>query len=90
MKQKLLLTVKTWKEGRNFVAYNPELDVASQGNTLAHAQDNLREAVGLFLGTTKRMGTIKEVLREAGFSLESNQKVYRPPHLSFDLVDVNV
>src|SRR3989338_1262704 len=30
---KLFLTSKIWKEGQHFVAYNPELEVASQGKT---------------------------------------------------------
>lgn len=36
-------------EGDGFVALCPELDIASQGNTLESARDNLREAVHLFL-----------------------------------------
>ncbi len=37
------------KEGDGFVALCPELDVASQGDTVETALANLREAVGLFL-----------------------------------------
>jgi predicted RNase H-like HicB family nuclease len=37
------------KEGDGFVALCPELDVASQGNTVEMAVANLREAVELFL-----------------------------------------
>lgn len=37
------------KEGRWFVAWCPELDVASQGRTSASALKNLKEAVELFL-----------------------------------------
>lgn len=37
------------KEGSDFVALCPELDVASQGSTVELAMANLREAVELFL-----------------------------------------
>jgi predicted RNase H-like HicB family nuclease len=37
------------REGDGFVALCPELDVASQGDTVEQATANLREAVGLFL-----------------------------------------
>jgi predicted RNase H-like HicB family nuclease len=35
-------------EGDGFVALCPELDIASQGNTIEEARDNLREALELF------------------------------------------
>lgn len=37
------------KEGTGYVALCPELDVASQGDTLESATVNLKEAVELFL-----------------------------------------
>jgi len=37
------------KEGNRFVALCPELDVASQGDSVEQAIVNLREAVELFL-----------------------------------------
>lgn len=36
------------KEGAEYVALCPELDVASQGETIEIAMNNLREAVELF------------------------------------------
>lgn len=38
-----------YQEDGGFVALCPELDVASQGDTLDEARANLREAVELFL-----------------------------------------
>jgi predicted RNase H-like HicB family nuclease len=45
----MYLTAIVQQEGDGFVALCPELDVASQGDTVEHAADNLREAVELFL-----------------------------------------
>ena len=39
------------REGDGYVAICPELDVASQGDTVEKARDNLREAIELFLET---------------------------------------
>ena len=37
------------KEGNQYVALCPELDIASQGDTLEEAKANLKEAVELFM-----------------------------------------
>jgi predicted RNase H-like HicB family nuclease len=42
------LTAVIHREGDGFVALCPELDVASQGESIASAPDNLREALELF------------------------------------------
>jgi len=42
------LTAIIEAEGDGFVALCPELDVASQGDSVEEARDNLREALELF------------------------------------------
>ena len=42
------LTAVIQREGDSFVALCPELDVASQGDTIEAARENLREALELF------------------------------------------
>jgi predicted RNase H-like HicB family nuclease len=42
------LTAIIQKEDDGFVALCPELDIASQGDSIESARDNLREAVELF------------------------------------------
>lgn len=63
----LFLTSKIWKEGKYYVAYNPEFGVASQGKNFEHAQEMLREAVSLFLESSKDIGTLDQILKESGF-----------------------
>jgi len=43
------LTAFVEREGDGFVSLCPELDIASQGQTVEEASANLREAVELFL-----------------------------------------
>ena len=42
------LTAIISREGDGFVALCPELDIASEGESIEAARDNLREAVELF------------------------------------------
>jgi len=45
------LTAIVEREGHGYVSLCPELDVASQGDTVEQARDNLREALELFFET---------------------------------------
>jgi predicted RNase H-like HicB family nuclease len=45
------LTAIIEREGHGYVSLCPELDVASQGDTVEQARDNLREALELFFET---------------------------------------
>lgn len=45
------LTAIIEREGSGYVSFCPEIDVASQGDTVQEASQNLREAVELFFET---------------------------------------
>ena len=45
------LTAIVEREGDSYVALCPEVDIASQGDTMAEAWDNLAEALTLFFET---------------------------------------
>ncbi len=49
MKQRLTAIIE--REGDGYVALCPELDIASQGDTIETAGQNLREALELFFET---------------------------------------
>ena len=65
---KIEFTSQVFKEGRMFVAHSPELDVSSCATTERKALANLQEAVRLFLEEAERKGSLKQILKEAGFS----------------------
>ena len=56
------LTAIIGREGDGFVALCPELDIASQGDTVEDARDNLREALELFFEAAPQ----EEVQRRLG------------------------
>jgi predicted RNase H-like HicB family nuclease len=45
------LTAFIEREGDGYVSLCPELDIASQGDTIEEARENLREAIELFFET---------------------------------------
>jgi len=67
MLAKIKYSVEIFKEDEQYVAVCPELDVSSFGDTQKEAENSLKEAVMLFVEECQRMGTLVEVLEEAGF-----------------------
>ena len=60
------LTVVVEREGDGFVSLCPELDVASQGDTVEEARANLDEALDLFLETASEEETRRRLGEDAG------------------------
>ena len=82
-------TVHLFKEGEVYVAYVPELDVSSCGDTPEETRKNIQEAAQAFLETSQEMGNLNQLLEEAGYELEG--ETWRAPefvsldHLSLSL-----
>lgn len=76
-------TVHLFKEGDVYVAYVPELDVSSCGDTPEQARKNIQDAVRVFLETSEEMGTLKDILEESGYRLEDD-KWRAPEFVSLD------
>ena len=82
-------TVHTFKEGKTFVAYVPELDLSSCGATDEEARKNIRDAIRGFLETSAEMGTLTEILEEAGY--ERDGETWRAPEfISLDRLIMSV
>jgi predicted RNase H-like HicB family nuclease len=61
MKRQLTAIIE--REGDGYVALCPEVDIASQGNTVDEARQNLREAIELFFESASA-DEIKQRLHE--------------------------
>ena len=70
-------TTRIFKEGRTYVAHALELDVSSCAGSQDKAIRNLREVVRLFLEEAEKMGTLEQILEEAGYS-KGRQKLAPP------------
>jgi hypothetical protein len=78
-------TTRIFKEGRTFVAQALELDVSSCGGSKERVLRNLKEAVRLFLEEAEKMGTLEQILEEAGYG-RRKQKMTRPSFVSVQRV----
>ena len=80
-------TTQIFKEGRTFVAHTRELDVSSCGGTQQRAVQNLKEAVRLFLEEAEKMGTLEQILAEAGY-LRRKSKLQGPRFITTQRVSL--
>ena len=53
-----------FKEDETYVAYCPELDVSSCGDSVEHVKEMLKTTVRLFLEEAEKMGTLKNIIQE--------------------------
>jgi predicted RNase H-like HicB family nuclease len=60
-------TAHLFKEDGTFVAYVPELDISSCGHTEDEAKKNIKIATEEYLKTAQDMGTLEEIMEEAGY-----------------------
>lgn len=89
MHDDISFTVHLFKEGGVFVAHVPEFDLSSCGDTPEEARQNIRDANVGFLATLESMGTLDEILEEAGYRRKGQQ--WTPPEfVSFDRLTVNL
>lgn len=70
-----------FKERGTFVAYCPELDISSCGDTVERAKNMLKTAVRLFLEEAKKMGTLNDILYEANYKRDRITGHWFPPKL---------
>jgi hypothetical protein len=71
------LPITIFKEGKNYVAYSPALDLSTSASTYEKAQSRFLDATQLFLEELVEMGTLDQVLTGLGW-----QKVktnWQPP-----------
>ncbi len=62
MTQKLTAIIE--REGKGYVSLCPELDIASQGDTIEEARSNLQEALELFFETASKEEIVQRLRDE--------------------------
>lgn len=55
------------------MAYNPELDVSSCGDSVSKAKENLYDAMRGFLKSAHKQKTLPAILEEAGYTRVKNR-----------------
>ncbi len=67
-------------EDETYVAYCPELDLSSCGNSVEHAKEMLNTAVRLFIEEAEKIGTLEDILEESRYKKDENGR-WLPPKL---------
>ena len=66
-------TIQIWQEGDQFIAHAMPLDIMSAGATAGQAREALQEAVELFFATASEIGTLSDILEEAGYQYHEGE-----------------
>jgi len=69
--QKINFNIEVLKEADQFVAVARNLNVSSCGDSPEEAEKSLQEALSLFLEECEKIGSLQEVLEEAGYFFEA-------------------
>ncbi len=86
----LKLSILVRKEGRQYSSWCPELDVASCGDTIEEASENLQDAIDIYLTTLAEEGELQKVLEERGLKSSGRSDVEKSVFLSSWQTAVNV
>jgi len=69
------LPVVILKEGKNFIAYTPALDISTSAITFSKAKKRFEELVQIFFEELEENGTTEEVLSDCGWiKVRKNKK----------------
>jgi len=85
---KLKLTEELWKEGNMYVSYCPELDIPSCGETVDQAKKNLKEVILINLEKAQKLGSLDNLLQEAGFDKTQGVLTLRKELVGFTPMEV--
>lgn len=76
------------REGHAYVAYCPGLDVSSCGHTVDKSRRNLQTAVRLFLEEAEKLGTLEDILQEAGYRHDATGHLQSPQIVATEVMSV--
>ena len=88
---KIKVTEEIWKEGNMYVSYCPELDMASCGESLEESKKNLKEVISINFEECRKMGTLNQLLTDAGFAEDHDDVMLaRKELVSFSPFEVGI
>lgn len=75
------LPMQIFKEGNEFIAYCPALDISTSASSLKEVQKMFSELVHIFIDEIIAMGTFDKVLTQCGWKKVA--KKWEPPRTEF-------
>ena len=76
---KIELNINYFEEDNTIIAFCPELQVSSFGNTLEEAEKSIKEALELFFEGCDSLGSPNDVLEESGYKKTDDKWILRKP-----------
>ena len=80
----LKMTIEFWREGNLYLARSPELDMVAQGSSLEEAKMHLLEVIEIQFEEMKELGTLAELLLQAGYKPEDEIAESEKEIIGFD------
>ena len=77
-------------EGSACVGYCPELDVSSCSGSIEEARKSLKTAVRLFVEEAEKLGTLRDILAEAGYHQTPEGRWISPRLVATEVMTVPV
>ncbi len=77
-----------FKEGYDFIAYCPELDISSCGDSIENSKEMLKTAIMLFIEEAESMGTLEEILAESNYRKDKTDRWIPPKIITSELVSI--
>lgn len=77
VKYSFSLPVVMFREGKNYIAYTPSLDLSTSGKSYEQAKKRFEEVVEVFFEEVQERGTLEKVL--TGLGWEKIKREWTPP-----------
>lgn len=78
-----------FEEEKTYVAYCPELDLSSCGDSVNQSKEMLKSAVRLLIEEAEKMGTLEDILEESHYKKDNAGKWLPPKMVATELVSVS-
>ena len=78
-----------FKEDETYVAYCPELDISSCGESIEHAKEMLKTSVRLFIDEAEKMRTLEDILEESRYKKDASGRWLPPKLLATEVVSIS-
>jgi predicted RNase H-like HicB family nuclease len=78
-----------FKEDETYIAYCPELDISSCGDSVEKAKEMLKTAVRLFIEEAEKMGTLEDIMDESRYIRDSKGRWQPPKLVATELISVS-
>jgi len=77
-----------FKQEQTFIAYCPELDISSCGDSLEKAREMLKTAVHLFVEEAEKFGTLQDIPEDSKYTRDAGGRWVPPLLIATELVNL--